>query len=74
MDIKEQFIREVEEFIALSGIRVSTFGRATVHDGSFVVRLRKKKGKPKETVSVRTVDRVRNWMDKNRHLLRQAAE
>lgn len=74
MDIKEQFIKEVEDFLSLSGMAYSTFGRATMDDGSFVVRLLEKKGKQTKTVSVKTVDHVRNWMRENKHLLRQAAE
>jgi hypothetical protein len=64
--IKEQFLRDVEEFLRLSGMAPTTFGYRVMGDYSFVTRLRdEKKG-----VTVATVEHVRSWMKLNEHLLK----
>ena len=68
--IKEELLKEVEDFLALSGMAHTAFGRDTMDDPSFVTKLRK----PGRDVRSRTIEKVRNWMRENKHLLRQAAE
>lgn len=51
-------------------MRASTFGRQAMKDSAFVWRLRN----TDKAVTTGTIEKVRNWMAENRHLLRQAAE
>ncbi len=67
--LREEFLREIEQFIALSGMPHTAFGKESIKDASFVARLRAGRD-----VKVGTIERVRNWMDANRHRVRQAAE
>jgi hypothetical protein len=68
--IKEQFLKEVEDFLRQSGMRHTAFGKQTMGDFSFVTRLRNEK----KDVTSKTIENVRRWMRENAHLLRQAAE
>ena len=55
--VEEAFRREVEAFLAATGLKVSLFGELAAGDSSFVARLRKG-----ASPTLAKVDRVRTWM------------
>ena len=55
--IREQFLSEIEAYLAKSGMVSSDFGIAAMGDPSFVLRLRGGSD-PKAS----TIDKVRRWM------------
>lgn len=65
--IKEAFLREIEAFLAASGMSHTAFGKAVMKDASFVTRLRGKDGKL-GNVTADTIESVQQWMRENQHL------
>jgi hypothetical protein len=67
--IREQFLSEIETYLAKSGMGSSDFGIATMGDPSFVLRLR---GGTDPRAS--TIDKVRRWMHDHPLARRRKAE
>lgn len=61
MSIQEDFLAEIDRFLAGAGMAETTFGRLAANDGKFVGRLRKGR-----TVTVAVLERTRAWMEANR--------
>ncbi len=61
--LREQFLKEIEAFLAASGMPKTTLGKQAMGDASFVSRLREGRD-----VKVGTIEHVRRWMHMNRHL------
>lgn len=60
MTIQEEFLAEVDRFLAATGMAESTLGRLAVNDGKFVGRLRSGR-----TVTLAVLERARSWMRAN---------
>lgn len=58
MTLREQFIAEIDAFMARHDMRPSAFGLLAKADRSFVTRLKSGESDPKST----TIDEVRAWM------------
>lgn len=69
MDIRRDLLVEIEAFIASAGMAESTFGRRAVNDGKLVRRLRNG-----ENITVRTIERAREYMRNHRDSSPEAAE
>jgi hypothetical protein len=54
---QEEFLAEIEAFLAVRAIAETTFGRRAVNDGKFVARIRAGKG-----ITLATMERVRRFM------------
>ena len=67
--IGEAFRREVDTFLAATGLKVSLFGEMAAGDPSFVARLRKG-----ASPTLAKVDRVRAWMAAHASDRERAAE
>ncbi len=57
MSIKDDLIKEIDAYLARSGMNATEFGVAVLNDTAFVHRLRRGKD-----VRVATVEKVRKWM------------
>ena len=57
MNIREQFVADVESFLLRHGMPQTSLGLKALNDGSFVTRLREG-----HDVRTRTMDRVRAYM------------
>jgi hypothetical protein len=57
MSLTEQFLAEVEAFIAKSELNPTDFGKLAINDPNFVFDLREGR-----SPSARTIDKVREWM------------
>jgi hypothetical protein len=55
----DQFLRDVEAFLALFNVRPSLLGKQAVNDGSLVTRLRQGRAP-----TLATVDKVYAWMER----------
>lgn len=60
--LTEQFLAEIETYLAVNGMDATAFGRQSLNDPNFVFDLRKNKRSP----SARTIDRVREFMRSSR--------
>jgi len=54
----EAFLKEIEEFLARTGMRHTTFGKEAMNDPSFVTRMRNG-GNP----TIKTIGRVRTFIE-----------
>lgn len=57
MNTRDQFLKEIEQFLRRTGMTDTSFGLATMNDGKFVVRLR-----AGHDARLGTYDRVRAYM------------
>jgi len=57
MNAKQTLLSEVEKFLAVSGMKDSTFGHLTVNDGKFVARLR-----GGSSCTLETAERIRRFL------------
>lgn len=55
--IQDEFLAEVDRFVAATGMAETTLGRRAVNDGKFIGRLRSGK-----TVTLSVLERARSWM------------
>ena len=63
-----ELLTEIEAFLALTGLTPTKFGIAAVNDGHLVANLRKG-----NSITLKTADRVRAYMERERMERRQAA-
>jgi hypothetical protein len=56
----EAFLKEIEDFLAKTGMRHTTFGKEAMNDPSFVTRMRKG-GNP----TMKTIGRVREFIQQH---------
>jgi hypothetical protein len=69
MSIQSDLLTEIEAFIATHKIAETTFGRLVVNDGQMLRRLR-----AEENMTLKTLDRVRAYLDAHAVPANQAAE
>jgi len=67
--LTEQFLSEIETYLAVNGMDATAFGRLSLNDPNFVFDLRKNQRSP----SARTIDRVREFMRTQRPKISQDA-
>ena len=65
---RKALLAEIEAFLARSGLTATKFGVAAVNDGHLVANLRKG-----NSVTLKTVDRVRAYMAQEREQTRRGA-
>jgi predicted transcriptional regulator len=58
---QNEFLNQIEEFLAERRMSHTAFGKSAVHDASFVTRLRKG-----ADVKLKTVEKILRWMDQQR--------
>lgn len=61
MNLREQFVAEIEGFLKVSKMEPSTFGRSALNDPRFVATIRAGRAP-----NLRTIERVRQFIAANR--------
>ena len=61
MTLTQEFQKEVDSFLAMSGMDPTTFGREAMNDPRFVFDIRASR-----SPSLRTIERVREWIKKQK--------